>query len=237
MLQKLLGFDRYLFVFAISIISTLRWNRKERDFIYFLKLIPDGGTILDIGANIGIMSVWLGRKLKNSQILAFEPIPQNITALKKVLRFYRIQNVKVIEKAVGNKNGKAEMVMPIQDEVKMQGLSHIIHESINEFNDGNIYETSIVKLDDCLELQQDNLKLTAIKLDVENFEYFVLAGARNMITKHKPLIYIELWDNENRSKCFELLQSLGYIVKIIHKKRVTAYDTTKHHTQNFFFVP
>jgi FkbM family methyltransferase len=237
MLQKLLGFDRYLFVFAISIISTLRWNRKERDFIYFLKLIPDGGTILDIGANIGIMSVWLGRKLKNSQILAFEPIPQNITALKKVLRFYRIQNVKVIEKAVGNKNGKAEMVMPIQDEVKMQGLSHIIHESINEFNDGNIYETSIVKLDDCLELQQDNLKLTAIKLDVENFEYFVLAGARNMITKHKPLIYIELWDNENRSKCFELLQSLGYNVKIIHKKRVTAYDTTKHHTQNFFFVP
>lgn len=236
-LQKLLGFDRYLFVFAISIISTLRWNRNERDFICFLKLIPDGGTILDIGANIGIMSVWLGRKLKHSQILAFEPIPQNIKALKKVLRFYRIQNVKVIEKAVGNKNGKAEMVMPILDKVKMQGLSHIVHESINEFNDGKIYETSIVKLDDCLELQQKELQLTAIKLDVENFEYFALAGAENLIIKHKPLIYTELWENENRNKCFELLQPLGYQVKIIHNKQLVEYDKNRHHTQNFFFVP
>jgi FkbM family methyltransferase len=236
-LQKLLGFDRYLFIFSVSIISTLRWNRNERDFIYFLKLIPDGGTVLDIGANIGIMSVWLGRKLKQSQILAFEPIPQNIKALKKVLRYYGLQNVKVVEKAVGNNNGKAEMVMPILDEVKMQGLSHIVHESINEFNDGKIYQTSIVKLDDCLELKQDDLQLTAIKLDVENFEYFALAGAKNLISKHKPLIYTELWENENRNKCFELLQPMGYQVKVIQNKQLVAYDHKRHHTQNFFFVP
>ncbi len=236
-LQKLLGFDRYLFVFALSIISTLRWNRNERDFIYFLKLIPDGGTVLDIGANIGIMSVWLGRKLKHTQILAFEPIPQNIEALKKVLRFYRIKNVKVVEKAVGNKNGKAEMVMPILDEVKMQGLSHIVHESINEFNDGNIYQTSIIKLDDCHELQNAGLKLTAIKLDVENFEYYALAGAKNLIKEHKPLIYTELWENENRNKCFELLRPMGYSIQVIHNKQLVIYDQNKHHTQNFFFVP
>ncbi len=236
-LQKLLGFDRYLFVFALSIISTLRWNRNERDFIYFLKLIPDGGTVLDIGANIGIMSVWLGRKLKQTKILAFEPIPQNIKALKKVLRFYGVRNVQVIEKAVGNKNGKAEMVMPILDEVKMQGLSHIVHESINEFNEGNVYQTSIIKLDDCLELQNDDLRLTAIKLDVENFEYFALAGAKSLILKHKPLIYTELWENENRNKCFELLQSIGYNIQVIHNRQLIAYDENRHHTQNFFFVP
>ncbi len=236
-LQKLLGFDRYLFVFSVFTISTLRWNRNEGDFIHFMKLIPDGGTVLDIGANIGIMSVWLGRNLKQSKILAFEPIPHNIKALKRVLRFYKLNNVKVVEKALGNHNGEAEMVMPVLDEVKMQGLSHIIHDSINEFNEGNKFLTPIIKLDDCDELKSNSISLNAIKLDVENFEFFVLQGAKKLIEKHRPLIYTELWENENRHNCFDLLQDMGYAIKVIEKNSLVAYDSHRHRTQNFFFVP
>ncbi len=236
-LQKILGFDRYLFFFAVAIITTLRWNRNERDFIHFLRMIPDDGTVLDVGANIGIMSVWLGRRLRKSEIIAFEPIPQNIKALKRVLRFYSIKNVKVVETAVGHQSGRVEMVMPILDDVKMQGLSHIVHDSIQDFNEGTKYQAPIIRLDDYKELQAIKVKLNAIKLDVENFEYYALQGGEQLIRQHKPLIYTELWENENRKRCFDLLSSLGYHIMVIHRKKLVPYRSDKHQTQNFFFVP
>jgi FkbM family methyltransferase len=236
LLQRLLGFDNYLFVFAIYIITTLRWNKNERDFTHFVKLIPDGHLVLDIGANIGIMSVWFSRKLKNSRILAFEPVPQNVKALKRVLRFYRTHNVEVIEKALGSEQGMVEMIMPEVEMVRMQGLSHVVHSSITEFNEGENFSVSMIRLDDCDQIKSSD-KIAAIKLDVENFEHFVLQGARATIEKHRPIIYAELWENDNRSHCFELLNSLNYSIKVVVKGRLTDYLPMVHHTQNFFFIP
>ncbi|MFN2422769.1 MAG: FkbM family methyltransferase [Cryomorphaceae bacterium] len=236
-LQKLLGFDRYLFVFSVAVITTLRRNKNERDFLHFLKMIPDGGVVLDIGANIGIMSVWLGRRLKNSTILAYEPIPQNIKALKRVLAFYNLKNVKVIEKALGDKNGEAEMVMPVLEEVKMQGLSHVMHHSITDFNEGKKYTIPIGRLDDCEALKAESGPVTAVKLDVENFEYYVLKGGAETLAEHRPLVYTELWENENRQRCFDLLSSMGYRTEVLVNQKLITYDPAKHRTQNFFFIP
>lgn len=236
-LQKALGFELYLFLFSLFIIKTLRWNNKEGDFIQFLKHIPDGGLVLDVGANIGAMSVWLSKKLPSSQILAYEPIPQNIKTLKRVIAHYKLKNVQVIEKAVGNQNGSVEMVMPVLKDVRMQGLSHVKHESITDFNEGNTYAAPIIRLDQCSGIINSGRKLTAIKLDVENFEYFALQGAQELITKHRPVIYTELWDNDNRIACFDLIRNLGYKICVAENKHLTEYNPEKHTTQNFFFIP
>lgn len=236
-LQRALGFDRYLFLFAIFTITTLRWNKRERDFIHFINMLPPEGTVLDIGANIGIMSVWLGRKLPGVSILAFEPMPQNIQTLKRVLQHYKMNNVRVISKALGNESGRVEMVMPVLDEVQMQGLSHVVHDSIESFNEGNFVSAKIIKLDECEEVKTSPQPLTAIKLDVENFEYFVLEGGRKTIERHKPLIYTELWENENRDKCFVLLAKLGYHTMVLSENSLVQFEPSKHRTQNFFFVP
>jgi FkbM family methyltransferase len=237
MLQKALGFELYLFLFSLFIIKTLRWNKKEGDFIHFIRRIPDGGLVLDVGANIGVMSVWLGRSLPASQILAYEPIPQNIKTLRKVIAHYGLKNVQVIEKAVGNQNGSVEMVMPVLKDVKMQGLSHVKHESITEFNDGATYAAPIIMLDQCEGIKASGLKLTAIKLDVENFEYFVLQGARELISTHHPIIYTELWENDNRTDCFNLIKTFGYKVCVLENNRLIEFVQDRHKTQNFFFIP
>ena len=52
-LQKILGLKTYLYVFARFIIVKLKWDKKEKDFFHFLKLLPDNGIVLDLGANIG----------------------------------------------------------------------------------------------------------------------------------------------------------------------------------------
>jgi len=47
--------------------------------------VKDGEVIFDIGANVGIFTVKVGKKLNKGLIVAIEPSPQNIELLKKIL--------------------------------------------------------------------------------------------------------------------------------------------------------
>lgn len=235
-LHKLLGFRNYLFVFSIFKIFTLHWDKKESHFTFFLKMIPPGTVVLDIGANIGVMAVLVARHIKNARVVAFEPVPVNVAAMKRVISFFSLDNIRVEECALGNQEGEVEMVMPVIDSVRMQGLSHVVHSSITENNDGDKVKAPIRKLDNIPNLN-GTMKVSAIKIDVENFEYFVLEGGRNFLQKHKPIICIELWDNENRAQCFSLIKELGYKINVVENEKLVEFDPSVHKTQNFIFTP
>ena len=235
-LQKILGFDEYLFLFSLFTIYTLRFKRNEKDFLYFLKLIPEKGVILDIGANIGIMTAHLGRKFRKSGIIAFEPVPSNIKALKRIIKYFKLSNVKVVETALGNNKGNAEMVIPVVKSVKMQGLSHVMHPEINEFNEGIRFTAPLIRLDDFATDNKFETDVVAIKIDVENYESHVIEGGEELISTYHPLIYAELWDNENRVKCIGQLESLGYKTKVKLKNSLVDFDPRSVKTQNFFFI-
>jgi FkbM family methyltransferase len=214
----------------------LRKDKNEKDFFAFLKLIPPNTTVLDIGANIGIMTVHLARSIKGVSVYSFEPMPNNISAFKRIIRFFKLQNVKLFEIALGNKEGEVEMVMPVISKVKMQGLSHVIHESIPENNEGERIRVPLKMLDNMGEIINSSKRISAIKIDVENFEFFVLDGAKHLIEKNKPVVYAELWENENREKCFELFKGLNYKTVVVVDKKAVGFDPSKHKTQNFIFL-
>ena len=232
-LQKLLGLHTYLYVFALYKIRTLRSDKKENDFFTFLSLLKDGkGDVLDIGANLGIMTVHLASSLPNTTIHAFEPMPANVSVLKRIIAKFKLKKTKIHEIALGDESGTAKMVLPVNGQTIMQGLSHIKHETITEWNEGKEVDVQLDKLDNVLNGQA----VQAIKIDIENFEYFALKGASRIITSNKPIIYAELWDNENRSKCFEYLKSLSYSIFVGENNQIVPFDSSKHHTQNFIFI-
>ena len=146
-LHKLLGFENYLFIFSLFKIYTLKSDKNEKDFFHFLNLIPENSTVLDIGANIGIMTVHLAKSIKNIKVYSFEPMPNNIKAFKRVINYFKLKNVHLFELALGNSEGEVEMIMPVVSNVKMQGLSHVVHESIKEFNEGERLKTPLKMLD------------------------------------------------------------------------------------------
>jgi FkbM family methyltransferase len=235
-LQGVLGFENYLYVFARYIIANLHRNRKEGDFMHFLKLLHNGDTVLDIGANIGVMTVHVSKKLPASKIIAFEPIPCNIRTFKRVVKHFNLKNVTLIEKALGNTSGQIEMVLPTEKKVRLHGLSHVMHDSITGYNEGVRFSVPLVTLDGMSEWTQLP-RIGGIKMDVENYEFFVLDGGKELLKKHLPIVYTELWDNENRQQCVELMTQLGYQTKVLEQGALTDFRADRHKHQNFFFIP
>ena len=232
-LQKILGFQTYLYVFALFKIRTLRSDSKEKDFFRFLDMLQDGkGDVLDIGANLGVMTVHLAQKLPNSTIHAFEPMPSNISVLRRIIARFHLNKTKIHALALGDTCGTVKMILPEQGGTKMQGLSHVKHESIQDWNEGQEFEVPIERLDNVINGQP----VQAIKIDVENFEYFALKGGSRILASNKPVIYAELWDNENRTRCFELLQDLGYTSHVVENDQLVRFEADKHKKQNFIFV-
>lgn len=234
-LQKILGFKNYLFIFALYIVATLKSNRKEGDFLHFLSLLPDNSTVLDIGANLGVMTVHIARRLPGSQIFSFEPVPDNLNALRRLVKFFKLKNVTVFETALGNYEGTAEIILPEYKHVKFQGLSHIEGIEGTEGDKGVKYSVPMHRLDDIPELHSPLKPVTGIKIDVENYEYNVLHGAKELLIKHKPIIYAELWENQNRTDCMKLLTDIGYSIFVLNNGVLVKFEASKHQTQNFFF--
>jgi FkbM family methyltransferase len=220
-------------VFSLFKIKTLKSDAKERDFFHFLNLLQDGkGDVLDVGANIGIMTVHLAQKLPNTLIHAFEPIPANIFVLTKIVSKFKLEKIKLHPVAVGDDEGKVQMILPNQGKTKMQGLCHVKHDSIQEWNEGEEFDVAMNQLDNLLNGQP----IQAIKIDVENFEYYALKGAMRILKSNKPIIYAELWDNENRTNCFKLLSDLGYFTYIVENNKLVQFESEKHTKQNFIFI-
>ena len=233
-LQKALGFDSYLFWFSRFKIATLRWDRKEGAVLHFIEQqLPRQGVVLDIGANIGIMTVLLARHLTGGVVHAFEPIPDNFRALSRIVSHYGLTNVVLHQVALGEESGELQMVMPEERRVRMQGLSHAV--GVGAAQDGTRYSVPQVRLDDFEAL--DGADVVGIKIDVENFEQFVFRGGWALLERCHPPVYTELGSDENRDVCFELFADLGYSVGVLDGHQVVAYDRGRHEVHNFFMTP
>ncbi|MFK7920784.1 MAG: FkbM family methyltransferase [Bacteroidia bacterium] len=237
LLQRILGFDRYLMWFSWFKIKTLHLDGsdKEGDFIYFLEMLSEDAKVLDIGANIGIMTVLMAKRCPKGKVYAYEPVPENFNALQRICRFMKISNVELNQVALGPENGSVKMQMPEMQGVRMQGLSHIVHDSIEGY-EASFEEYSVpqVVLDEVL-AERDSI--AAIKMDVENYEQHVLRGALKLIATDQPIIYMELWPNENRNNCLQMLEGLHYRPYVLVDGKLQVFDSQRHEQHNFFFLP
>lgn len=211
----------------------MRRDRRENDFFHFLSLLNEKDAVLDIGANIGFMTYHLARKVKSGKVYAFEPVPENIRTILRIKKFFRLKNIFLQDYALGNEKQMLTMVMPVIGKAKKQGLSHVTQNVSGE--EGIIFHVEQNRLDDLRILKEE--KIQGIKIDVENYEFQVFEGAKDLLQKNMPIVYCELWKNENRDRCFHMMKALGYEVMILSNRKLVHFEDDKHHTQNFFFMP
>lgn len=175
----------------------------------FEKEIPSGAVLYDIGANVGYFSL-LAAKLAGPEgrVYAFEPLPRNIEYLEKHIKINKFENIEVVDAAVSDHGGEAHFDL---------GASSAM---------GHLAETGgitvrMVALDEMLEAG-DIRPPDYIKVDVEGAEYEALKGARKLLEKYHPILFLDTHQREAHLPTIELLQSLGYEFEILDGKSLTA---------------
>lgn len=239
-IQKFLGYRTYLYVFSIYRTLKYRLLRDDADFNIFIELVKSNqpATIVDAGANVGYTALIFAKEFPNYSIIAYEPVSLLSTIITKVVRFFKVQNVSVKQLALGNVNNLVTIKTPIISGVKKQGLSFI--DVAVEREDANLLTNFLEEQVQMVSLDADLLgkveyPIVGIKVDVENFEFFVLQGTVELIKLYKPIVMAELWDNVRKNACIELMENLGYGVKIIHNKALIDYKGQQ--SLNYFFIP
>lgn len=225
LLQTLMGYNSYLFIFSIFRIKTIK--NYELGFTLFMNMIENKGIIIDVGANIGITAIPLASKFKKAVVYAFEPIENNFNTLQRVVRFFGLKNVIFHRFAIGSYDGEMTMVTPVQFGVKKQGLS----KRYDNVTAGIVEDVVVKRLDSFI----FKSKVKAIKIDVEGHELEVLKGAQSLLNTDHPLVYCELWNNPMRYEAIAFMEKLGYSTYIYDEKSKKLEYYTTQNVDNFLF--
>jgi len=176
---------------------------------------PDS-ICLDIGANIGTISLALSHLANQGKVYAFEPSAVNYAYLVKNIAENKITNIEPLQLGVFDRNG----TIHFHEDARGGGWSFVPHDEKAAAQ--STQRINCVRLDDWMEM---NLipRVDLIKLDVEGSEYTVLESALNTIRKWDPDLVIEfnlesIRDNFNRHPLvlyvlLEKLYSHMYILK------------------------
>ena len=142
--------------------------------------VPRNSTVIDVGANIGLSTILLARTAE--RVIAFEPSPPNVAFLRRNLERNEIKNVEIHAAAVSSEPGMLRFHV-----AQFGAGSHVVtmgHVS------GNTIDTVDVP---AVTLDGTDLPLIAfIKIDAEGHEPNVLAGARLLLARNRPLVYTEV---------------------------------------------
>lgn len=193
-------------------------------------LIRPGSVAIDIGAHIGAHTIFMSRKVGDlGAIIAFEPNKKLYMEHLYNLQINGCRNVLSLCKGLGDS----------QQRVSLRGIEI---EQMEPVLEGDQQFIDLITL--------DSLKLNGvslIKIDVENYEYFVLQGAKETLARNKPLIVFECWighapehrDQVAQKKNFErvisFLHSFGYDIYILYNCDFLAVPADdKNETTTYF---
>jgi FkbM family methyltransferase len=147
------------------------------------RLLPEGGTFVDVGANIGAYSLWAARIVgPRGRVLAFEAEPVNYARLLENIALNRFNQVEGINVGVSDR----------PETLRLQ-LNQVGNAGGHSFARGAYPEGSVPEIDvqcESLAVLLDRsgvARIDFMKLDIERFEQRVLAKFFEDVPRNSPL--------------------------------------------------
>ena len=195
---------------------------SEGEVALFRQLLHRGNLVVEAGANFGAHTVAMAKMVwDQGVIIAFEPQRLVFQAMVANVALNSLANVITVQAGLGAYQGSIKV--PVLNPAKGHNFGGF---SIGNHNAG---EEVPVKTIDSLNLNHCRL----IKVDVEGMECEVLEGARNTITRLRPLLYVENDRTEHSQRLIAMIQSFGYKLWW-HLPRMFNPDNFRGDTENLF---
>ena len=200
------------------------WNNEKRILSPYVK---PGAIAIDVGANLGFLTTLCSQMVGSSGCVhSFEPSPATYLKLLEVIKANGLKNVK--SHNVGCGEVPAIMKLSVTES---SGNSSLRLRDDLPYRVRKTQDVKIVVLDEYL--GSDLSRLDFLKIDTEGFEDSVLLGARNILMKFHPIIYLELSSEyfESSQRAIRILKEMNY-----RFEQEPVLDAC-HNGQNFLAFP
>ncbi|MDQ3248321.1 MAG: FkbM family methyltransferase [Chloroflexota bacterium] len=223
-----------------TIVTKLYWQGlpafEPSTFDLFRTLLVQTRCFVDIGANTGFYTIVAGASDATRRIHAFEPVPAINRYLRRNVAANGLTQVTVNESAVTDYDGRIKLYIP---DAAMLPTSA---STLAGFRTAALeLERPAVTLDAYFE-QANEVAIDLIKIDTEGTEHLVLAGARRILTQHRPAIICEVLKGQTEPQLHAVLDPTDYHYFLITEagliqKTEIAGDPTYQNLNYLFVTP
>lgn len=219
----------------IEILNFGSYEKAELGMV--LRLLRDGQTVFDIGANVGWYSINIAKRFPRMRIFAFEPLPGTFAYLQRNIALNQVSSIRTNNFGLSDHNG--ELAFHFHPE----GSGSASAADILGTGTAQIIRSSAKKLDDFV-AEAGVTGIDFIKCDVEGAELHVLAGGVESIRRFKPVIFAEMlrkWAAKfdyHPNQIIDLMAGMGYRCFVSKNDRLAASARMDEQTvdTNFFFL-
>lgn len=187
--------------------------------------IPQNGFFLDVGANIGSISIPLSKSRPDVTVFAIEASPWIFNILKSNIALNKISNITALNFAVYSVSGRSLPMYAPKDLFGKGSLKSVYT------NEAEMIDT--ITIDDIA--RQYNLKsIDYMKVDVEGFEASVFNGMTTVSASFKPKIifefseWAELAAGFNAREAQSIILSQGYKLQQLDEEFRPLGDPATH---------
>lgn len=178
-----------------------------------IQQVEPGDTIIDIGGNIGIYTLTLAKRVQGGKVITFEPDPKNFARRSEHITMNPGLNVVARNMGIGDEETTHRLYQVVDSNSGMNRIVTAVDmKSQFPYTDVRVAPLSVGLRDIPVD------RIDVIKIDVEGFEGAVLRGSEDVIRRYKPILFIELNDDnllENGDSAMALMnhvEALGYRV-------------------------
>lgn len=184
------------------------------------QLVKPGDIVLDVGANIGYYTVMLSRLVgEQGKVICFEPTSHYGRVLEKNIQANGLQNVETVRVGLSDKAQELEIQIG-----EHSATLHVPGNKKLNFSE----KIQLLPLDVYLD-DHPLARIDFIKIDVDGHEPLFLAGAKETLNRHEPVILLEISHLHYLNagymawEFYDLLKNEGYY--IYHENGLTELDS------------
>lgn len=184
----------------------INYKQMFYDNIYAHCDLSNLNNVIDIGANVGLFSLYMLKKNNCKRIYAIEPTKKAFEQLSDVLKFE--SNTSIHKLAIHNFNDKSK-IKSVEDNSTISGFIDEIHNYTNcRMNDEEVDVVTLSRF-----MNDHNLNhVDLIKIDIEGCEYDVIDSLSDsdLLKSDRYLIEYHLAKTKNIKKMIDRFKFLGY---------------------------
>jgi FkbM family methyltransferase len=221
-----------------SMGASLYWTglHELREFIFLHRILKKEMVAIDVGANLGEYTMFMAKRLTEGRVLSFEPMELIRRQLEENVELNHFDRVAIFDFGLSNKKQRLQL-HEVED--GNEGLGTLF---LGDKKSKGSIEIALESLDekwDSFQLQ----RLDLIKIDVEGSELFVLQGAKKTIAKFRPLILVEISDENFKAAGYHaadveiFFKEINYQARRVNKEGQLEACVSMPSFGNVMFVP